>query len=105
MFWFYLALVLGVDFVAITCAKKYVENHESSFLIAAIAGYALMGFLVIQMLRHEGFTIANVIWSGAWVVISVLIGFFIFGEKISWLQAAGIIIIFLGILLTQWPTK
>ena len=105
MFWFYLASCLVFDMMGLSFAKKYVLTHHWGFFIATLVAFLLVGFFFLQMMRYEDMGIANTIWAALSLIISVILGFLIFHEKISTLQFAGIFLCLIGIVLIQWPTK
>jgi multidrug transporter EmrE-like cation transporter len=85
--------------------KKYILTNHWFFLVASMTCFAFVAFFFIQMIRYEGMGIANTIWAATSVVGGVVVGFFIFHEKITSFQFLGIFLSLLGIVLLQWHTK
>lgn len=104
-FWLFLAATLALDLIGVSLAKKYVTTDNTWWLVGAIALFGVMVVTLTQMLRLESLAITNAIWGGTTALGTVLIGWFVFHEKISTLQVLGIILVVGGVILLEWPGK
>ena len=60
-----------------------------------------MGFLMIVMMKFKGAAIVNILWSGGIAIGSVLLGYYYFHEKLTFLQLVGIFIVIVGMIFIE----
>ncbi len=102
-FWIFLSITLVLDLVGISFAKQYVVSNKWWWLALAITFFGTMVIALVQMLRIESLAFTNAIWAGFTAIATVLIGWIIFGEKLSSLQLLGIVLIVGGVVLLELP--
>lgn len=89
--------LISIEAAAQYVLQKYTDQKTKNLLLMGLGFvlYGLLGIVYQQMLASgETLVLANIIWQGATVVIMGLIGYFIFGQKLTtreWIAVIGII--------------
>ncbi|MDQ0683016.1 small multidrug resistance pump [Streptomyces sp. B4I13] len=86
--------------VAATTAMKYSEGFSKLWpaLLTAV-GYVLSFLLLAQTLKTVGIGTAYAIWAGAGTAAIALIGLVLFGEALTPVKIAGVLLIVGGVVL------
>ncbi|MFF6801416.1 SMR family transporter [Streptomyces sp. NPDC012616] len=86
--------------VAATTAMKYSEGFSKLWpaLLTAV-GYVLSFLLLAQTLKTVGIGAAYAIWAGAGTAAIALIGLVLFGEALTPVKIAGVLLIVGGVVL------
>ncbi|KRD10693.1 MULTISPECIES: DMT family transporter [unclassified Streptomyces] len=86
--------------VAATTAMKYSEGFSKLWpaLLTAV-GYLLSFLLLAQTLKTVGIGTAYAIWAGAGTAAIALIGLVLFGEALTPVKIAGVLLIVGGVVL------
>jgi len=86
--------------VAATTAMKYSEGFSKLWpaLLTAV-GYVLSFLLLAQTLKTVGIGTAYAIWAGTGTAAIALIGLVLFGEALTPVRIAGILLIVAGVVL------
>ncbi|AVV43309.1 multidrug efflux SMR transporter [Streptomyces sp. ID05-04B] len=86
--------------VAATTAMKYSEGFSKLWpaLLTAV-GYVLSFLLLAQTLKTVGIGTAYAIWAGAGTAAIALIGLVLFGEVLTPVKIAGVLLIVGGVVL------
>lgn len=93
----------------ISCCEALAQSllHYSNstqnilFFIIAVLFYILASFFIYKAYDYKGVGMVNAIWSGMSIILMVSIGVFIFNETIEDYEWLGIILIIIGILITN----
>ena len=104
-FWIYIFLAVTADMAGIFFAKKWVDDDKAYWLITALFCYILVGLFFAQVLRFEGITISNIVWTVSAIILGTIMGTLLFNEKLMTLQWVGVAVAIFGVLLIQWPSK
>jgi small multidrug resistance pump len=102
-FWIFLLITLLLDVLGMSFAKQYVNTDKWWYLALAIVCFSTLIIAFVEMLRLESLAFTNTIWAGFTALSTVLIGWIIFGEKLSPIQLWGIALIVVGIVLLELP--
>ena len=102
-FWLFLSITLVLDILGMSFAKQYTITDKWWWLTLAIACFGALIIAFVQMLRLESLAFTNAIWAGFTALATVLIGWLIFGEKLSPIQLMGVILIVGGVILLELP--
>jgi small multidrug resistance pump len=102
-FWIFFIITFSLDIVGMSFAKQYVVSNKWWWLALAIACFGTMIITLVQMLRIESLAFTNAIWAGCTALATVIIGWLVFGEKLSSLQLVGIVLIVGGVILLELP--
>jgi multidrug transporter EmrE-like cation transporter len=84
--------------------KKYAEKEETKHLVLALAAYASMIYLLIQVFkRNSNMLHVNTLWQASVVVLGALVSYFIFGDRLTHpMQYLGILLAILSIWFINW---
>jgi small multidrug resistance pump len=86
--------------VAATTAMKYSEGFSKFWpALLTVVGYLLSFLLLAQTLKTVGIGTAYAIWAGAGTAAIALIGLVLFGEALTPVRIAGILLIVAGVVL------
>ncbi|MDF8369297.1 multidrug efflux SMR transporter [Weissella paramesenteroides] len=98
MTWFYLILA-GLFEVVWSSTMKLSEGFTqiSWTMLTVIGMIASFGFLALS-LKHLPLSLAYPIWTGVGAVGSIIVGVFLFGDKVSTLTWLFIILLVIGII-------
>ena len=108
-----LGLLIGIEVVAETFLKKASTQNTSGglnwsrSLILGVVSYIIVAFLFYFFLsKFSGtFSIANIAWQVANILIITLISKFIFGDHINWIQWVGFVLLVFGFILSGMEGK
>lgn len=98
-FAFYIAGIATLDLLAIISAKFWIINKNSIFLVATCLLFAGSGYMFAKALKFEGMGITNAVWTSISAILAVVGGYLIFKENITLIQAIGIAVIIVGLVL------
>lgn len=78
----------------------YAEiNRNIGLLVLAWGLYFIVMMFLIQAYKTKGVGYVNLLWSGLTTLMMFLIGHLVFQEKLTWKEAAGAVIIIIGIVV------
>jgi len=99
----WLTLVLAIIFeVAGTTAMKLSEGFTKTLPSVAMALFYILSLVMLTLtLKKIDVSVAYAIWSGLGTALIALIGIWIFGESLSPLKVASILMIILGVVGLQ----
>jgi multidrug transporter EmrE-like cation transporter len=98
-------VVLYVFFIsaseALAQSLSYLAKQQSSvfYFVASWLVYLLIVYLLFLSYQYKGVGYINVLWSGMTTVLMILIGYFIFGERLSQIEWVGVFFIVFGMVL------
>jgi multidrug transporter EmrE-like cation transporter len=102
--WQWLLVILVSEASAFFLAKQYSISANILTFFGAVIAYAFVVYALIQILKGgQGLGVTNCIWSIASILYGVAIGFFLFGEKLTNRQKAGIILALIATFLILAP--
>ena len=98
LFALYMAGVDAIIMPLLKAKKIGMLTGTWMFPLASII-YAMQPLVFFQSLSLESMTIMNILWDILSDVLVALIGFFVFGETLTYLQCLGLILAFVGVAL------
>jgi len=100
-----LVLAIGAELFATASLKK--ANGFTVLLpsLMSVIGYTVSAFFLSGALKQIPIGIAFSIWASLGIVCSVLIGYFMYSQKIDMAGLAGILLILLGVLVLTGFSK
>ncbi|MFN8923027.1 MAG: DMT family transporter [Sphingobacteriia bacterium] len=105
MKWFYLALAICLETLG-TYSLKFVNLGSRWGLIPFIViGYGGAFYFLSLVLQRMQVNVAYAVWSGTALVLTVLVDVLWLRQHISRLQALGIGLVLIGIVLLQLGTR
>lgn len=86
---------------AIAQSLSYIAYTKSSiaYFVSSWILYLVVVFLLWKSYHYKGVGFVNVLWSGMTTALMLLIGYFVFGERLSREEWIGTYFILFGILL------
>jgi len=92
-------VVLISTFEACAQSTSYLAYKHNSLLFFALAWviYLAVVYLLWKAYHYRGVGYVNVLWSGITTVIMLMIGYFIFHERLSKEEWVGVSLILIGI--------
>ena len=92
--------------VIATTSLKFSEGFTKLIpSLVVVVGYGLSFYLLSMTLKIMPIGIAYAFWSGIGIILTVIIGKFIWNESLDWARVTGIILIILGILIINLFSK
>ena len=96
--WYLFLLIVVEIFAWYFLKKQHVDNNES-YTILFFFTFALIPWILIKMVKLEGIAVTNMYWNIATTILVILLGYFMFKEKINSLQYIELGLVVLSILL------
>lgn len=98
--WLYLAAAIGTEVVATLSLKGALENR--ALYAVVVVGYAA-AFLFLSRVLRAGLSVgvAYGIWGACGVALTAVLSHLIFGEPLTGMMVAGIVILIIGVLLVE----
>lgn len=92
-----LALAIGVEVGATALLPRAHGFTHPGWTAVVLAGYALSIWLLALIVRTFPVSVTYAIWSGAGTAVVAVIGVFFLGESMTWIKAASLGAIVLGV--------
>ncbi|BAK44284.1 multidrug efflux SMR transporter [Eggerthella sp. YY7918] len=101
MGYLFLAGAIGFEVFATTMLK--LSNGFSELLpsLGCAVGYLLCFFMLGKALEHINLSIAYALWAALGIILTTIIAFFLFGEKITLPLIVGIALIVVGVFVVN----
>ena len=100
----FILFILVSETIALSFLKQYALSQHWMYLVGGLAFYSLVSLFLTQSFRYEGMGMVNVLWSACSVILVVVAGVVLFGEKISVVESLGIIMVIMGVGILRLPT-
>jgi len=100
-FYFNLAVLILMDLIMAMSARMAHNTGNNWYLVISIGAICFAGYLFIKLLNNKITAVLNLIWIGCGTVLITLAGYFIFGEKLTYTQGAGMLLIFGGLIMME----
>ena len=98
MYWFYLALAIGLEVCGTTCMKLSDGFSKLTPSILMFVFYGLSFAAFVFALKRIDVRVAYAIWAGLGVMLIAIVGFTYFKEPISALRIVSIVLIIGGVI-------
>ncbi len=93
-----LLIIIATETGAQFFLQKMTKTNENVYLIVGVLLYAAVGAIYSIILnRGKKLAIANSFWNAGSEITVALLGFFVFGQKLSKEQMVGIALILIGV--------
>lgn len=99
--WFLLSIAVGSE-VAGTLALRAATNGSYAWYALVVAGYAA-AFASLSRILRQGLSIGVVygIWAASGVALTAVLAVVLFDEPLTLLMAVGIVVVMIGVFLTE----
>jgi small multidrug resistance pump len=97
MKWMYLYLAIGGEVVATTALKASDGFTKLTPSGLVVAGYAVAFYFLSLTLNNMPIGIAYAVWSGAGIVLTSIIAWYLFGQTLDFPALIGIGLILAGV--------
>ncbi len=98
---------LAAAMAAFVAANSVLRSYSASGLWMALAGalglFLIGNLIMVRVMREGGLALAVAISSVVQLVLLALIGVLWFGEKLSPVQMAGVVLGIVSVALIAWP--
>lgn len=98
-----LLLLITVELITVSLIKKWSTDKNDMYLVLGIIGYMMVGLLFSYILTIEKeIIIVNTLWQIANILLVSAIGFFVFKESLTPMQAVGVTLAILSVFLLSF---
>ncbi len=96
---FIILLISLFELFGQSCLKYLnINNDKYHYYLYAILFYGMVCFLLLQSYKYKGMGIVNVLWSGVSILVILSASIIFFNEKITKMDAIGIVLIIAGMI-------
>lgn len=99
----WLMLAMGMFLSGNTVLRTYVSEPRLWVLVGALILFTLGNLMMVRLMRESGLAVAISISSILQLVLMGLIAWFIFGERPTMMQVAGMALGVVAVILIVWP--
>ena len=100
----WLGMAMAVFITANSVLRAYVGNAQVWVLVAALVLFSIGNLMMIRLMRESGLAVAISVSSVVQLVLIGLVAWFIFGERPTGLQIAGMALGVVAVAMIAWPT-
>lgn len=97
--WIYLAIAIVSEVIATSCLKLSDGFTKLWPSVVVVVGYGLAFFFLSLTLRSMSIGVAYAVWSGVGIVLTAIIAWVVFGQKLDAAGFVGIGLIIAGVLV------
>lgn len=99
-FFILIIVIVLFDVLGMQCLRYHNENNSICYFYASCFIYGIIiSFLILKSLNFSSITVINFSWFCIGTFINIIIGIYIFEEKMNYTKLIGIIIAFIGVLI------
>jgi|688.fasta_scaffold1829887_1 multidrug transporter EmrE-like cation transporter len=92
-----IVVIVFFDVLGMHCLRYHNENDNIKFFYLSCFIYGvIISFLVLKSLNFSSIPVINFSWFCIGTLINIMIGIYIYKEKLNYLKLLGIIIAFIG---------
>ena len=96
--WVLLVTIICLETLAQFLLEKKVKTKETKFLLSGIVAYAGVAYVYYLMLKSGSkLAVANAFWNAGTGLTVTIVGWLMFGQKLTMRQVVGLIITTIGI--------
>jgi len=85
--------------------KYWALNDKLSYFIVGLILYSAGGALMFLAIKEDSLTMALLVMPSLAITLSLIAGYYVFGERISSLQYAAALVILLAVVILMWNPK
>lgn len=99
----WLAGAMAVFITANSVLRAYVANSQLAILLGALVLFSIGNLMMVRLMRESGLAVAISVSSVVQLVMIGLVAWFIFGERPTGLQIAGMALGVVAVTMIAWP--
>jgi small multidrug resistance pump len=99
----WLAGAMAVFITANSVLRAYVANAQVWVLLAALILFSIGNLMMVRLMRESGLAVAISVSSVVQLVLIGLVAWFVFGERPTGLQIAGMALGVVAVAMIAWP--
>ena len=100
-FLIYISLIAIFDLSGSMFGKMWALKDNPLYLFLTVICFWLAGFFFAKSLKFKDLAITNIIWIVLSIVIVSIVSYFVFQEKLSYIQIIGIFVVLVGMVLVN----
>jgi small multidrug resistance pump len=100
----WLGMAMAVFVTANAVLRAYVTNAQLWVLLGALALFSIGNLMMVRLMRESGLAVAISVSSIVQLVLIGLVAWFVFGERPTALQIAGMALGVVAVAMIAWPT-
>lgn len=101
----WLAGAMAVFITANSVLRAYVASSQVLVLVGALALFTVGNLMMVRLMRESGLAVAISVSSVVQLVMIGLVAWFIFGERPTGLQVAGMALGVVAVAMIAWPVE
>jgi small multidrug resistance pump len=101
----WLCTAMAVFITANSVLRAYVTNAQIWVLVAALVLFSIGNLMMVRLMRESGLAVAISVSSIVQLVLIGLVAWFIFGERPTGLQIAGMALGVVAVAMIAWPVE
>ena len=99
--YFWLTFIGIFDLLATLSARYWSATKNPWFMVATVVFFSLAGVFFAFSLQFKEVAIANIFWISISILTVTIAGYFLFHEPITALQAIGMAILVIGLIIVN----
>jgi glucose uptake protein len=101
----WLAGAMAVFITANAALRAYAASSQFVVLIGALALFTIGNLMMVRLMRESGLAVAISVSSVVQLVMIGLVAWFVFGERPTGMQMAGMALGVVAVAMIAWPTE
>jgi small multidrug resistance pump len=101
----WLAAAMAVFITANSVLRAYAASSQVLTLIGALVLFSIGNIMMVRLMRESGLAVAISVSSVVQLVMIGLVAWFIFGERPTGLQIAGMALGVVAVAMIAWPVE
>ena len=99
----WLAGAMAVFVTANSVLRSYVASGQVAVLVGALGLFSIGNLMMVRLMRESGLAVAISISSIVQLVVIGVVAWFVFGERPTGMQMAGMALGVVAVALIAWP--
>jgi glucose uptake protein len=99
----WLSMAMAVFITANSVLRAYVTNAQIWVLMVALGLFCIGNLMMVRLMRESGLAVAISVSSIVQLVMIGLVAWFVFGERPTGLQIAGMALGVVAVAMIAWP--
>lgn len=88
---------------AATASRAYVSTNNWLWVLLSMSLYIAGNLIMLRLMREGGMSVAVSISAIAQLILANVVAFLLFGERLTGIQTAGVVVGIVAVTLMMWP--